>query len=366
MVPDRIYSYDFLKIVATVLIVFHHWQEFTQTNFEAGINFFGGRFYVGYLVELFFIISGLVIHRYEEIIRSGCTFLEFYGKRMIRLIPMTTITAFAYGTAIVIFRKYTSLEWVYLGTDLSLWGIITSAIGIQRGWCVQDFGVNDTMWYVSILLLCYIIFYILNYFAKKCQCHVVYLYVLMIFVGVSICSFYPKYQLEFPLVNQFAGRGYSAFFTGCILGEALKHKNKWRPVEYLISVTVVFLFVYLTLFHYHFVENGFSLILTFIVYPSVIYFFSTPFVTRVLNFRIFAKVEEIAFHVYVWHLTLICAFVTVAYVLGYYHLIHTPFYMVGFTIVAFAWGMISKRVTEPIQGRLYSIFEQVKEEVKNE
>ena len=51
---------DIIKVIATIIIVFHHYQQVTGVIFD-GINFYGGKFPFGYVVELFFIISGYVI-----------------------------------------------------------------------------------------------------------------------------------------------------------------------------------------------------------------------------------------------------------------------------------------------------------------
>lgn len=45
---------DFLKFVATVLIIFHHYQQGTNVQFKY-INFYFGRFYFGWLAEISFI-----------------------------------------------------------------------------------------------------------------------------------------------------------------------------------------------------------------------------------------------------------------------------------------------------------------------
>ena len=55
---ERIYPLDTLKFTAAILIVFHHFQQSTGACFS-GINFYGGKFYFGNLVELFFILSGI-------------------------------------------------------------------------------------------------------------------------------------------------------------------------------------------------------------------------------------------------------------------------------------------------------------------
>lgn len=57
---QRDYTLDFIKICATIIIIFHHYQQVTGAFFENKINFWNGKFYFGYVVELFFILSGFL------------------------------------------------------------------------------------------------------------------------------------------------------------------------------------------------------------------------------------------------------------------------------------------------------------------
>ena len=55
---ERKYSLDVLRIIATILIVFHHYGQVTGLYLEGHINYWNGRFYFGYVVEFFFLLSG--------------------------------------------------------------------------------------------------------------------------------------------------------------------------------------------------------------------------------------------------------------------------------------------------------------------
>ena len=78
MEKKRNYSLDFFKIIATILIVFHHYQQILSIEFGE-INFYGGKFYFGYLVEFFFLISGFLMFNYIERIKEGLTLvMKFY------------------------------------------------------------------------------------------------------------------------------------------------------------------------------------------------------------------------------------------------------------------------------------------------
>ena len=58
-IGKRIYTLDVVKILASICIIFHHYQGEFGVQFSH-FNFHNGRFYFGYLVELFFIISGFL------------------------------------------------------------------------------------------------------------------------------------------------------------------------------------------------------------------------------------------------------------------------------------------------------------------
>ena len=83
---NRNYALDFLKIAATVFIVFHHYQQTTGAYYPGLINFYNGRLYWGYLVEFFFVVSGFVVASYSDRIVAGLRFREFYLKRYLRLL----------------------------------------------------------------------------------------------------------------------------------------------------------------------------------------------------------------------------------------------------------------------------------------
>ena len=105
---DRQYSIDFLKIVATILIVFHHYQQIfiEQTGTWYGkVLFYNGSFYFGYVVEFFFIVSGFFMYRYIQRIQEGLTFKNFILKRTSRLIPLMAVAAVVYEIFLAMFHN---------------------------------------------------------------------------------------------------------------------------------------------------------------------------------------------------------------------------------------------------------------------
>lgn len=61
---QRFYTLDFLKFIAAIVILMHHWQNSTQLELGAGNGWL--------MVELFFVISGfLAVNSIEKVREHG-------------------------------------------------------------------------------------------------------------------------------------------------------------------------------------------------------------------------------------------------------------------------------------------------------
>ena len=96
MKETRDRTLDMLKVFATIFIVFHHYQQdgqgITGQTLHSVINFYGGTFGFEYMVELFFLISGICMFPYIQKISHGMTFYQFYTRRASRLLPLMAIS----------------------------------------------------------------------------------------------------------------------------------------------------------------------------------------------------------------------------------------------------------------------------------
>lgn len=290
----RDYSLDFIKIIATVLIIFHHYQQLVGVYFENKINFYNGKFYFGYIVELFFVLSGFFMYSYIDKIKIGVSFKKFYLKRLCRLFPLLTVGAISYEILLVIYQRIYQDSW--FGIAPTFWGTVISALGIQDGWALPNPCVNNPTWYISVLMLCYVIFYFLVYIAKRLDLKVQYLFVFMIFLGMGINT----YGINLPFLNSSSCRGYYAFFFGVLLAEFL-NKHDIGKVDTLISVIMIIVITLLIIFQYDFMASGINYIMTFIYYPALIILCKSKTVSRVLNRKIIGKLGQISFDVFIWH-----------------------------------------------------------------
>ena len=165
---ERSYPLDFLKILATIIIVFHHFQQTTGITYEGTVNFYYGKFYFGYVVELFFVLSGFFMLRYIKKIQNGLSFQEFYLKRAFRLLPLVACSAIVYEVLLEVYHFLYRTSW--FDVEVTLFGVLTTSLGIQSGWAFSNPSVNNPVWYISVLLLCYAVFYLLTRFHGKTPC----------------------------------------------------------------------------------------------------------------------------------------------------------------------------------------------------
>ena len=335
---DREYSLDVLKILATVLIMFHHYQQLTGTVFKY-INFHGGLFYFGYIVELFFLLSGYFICGYIKKIQNGLRFPEFFIRRYLRLLPLQALSAFTYFFLYMIYRYVSTGYWN--GAQSDLWGTVVTALGLQVGWGFRNPLINNPTWYISVLLLCYVVFYVIVYWSSKKKFSWAYLCVLMILFGAWINTnsadlLFPDYKI---------GRGFYSFFTGILLGYVLKQNlipAKWNKSLTILSLIIAVGFpVLVCLANDLFPYGGAAYILSFLYYPALIWLFRTAPLHRFFDHAWIGTLGRISFNVYVWHT---CAIMGLRSLAAWGLLpfsIKSLQMMLLFTLVMFGFGAIS-------------------------
>ncbi|MCR5604829.1 MAG: acyltransferase family protein [Lachnospiraceae bacterium] len=296
--PQRKYSIDFLKITATVFILLHHYQQLIGGVFPVGINFYGGRFNFGLMVEMLFTLSGFVVFPYIAKIYSGLTLKEFMTKRIKRLLPVIAITAVAYqACALLYYALFRHMEWFFDTTQL--WDLVVASIGMQRGWVFTDIiYVNYPVWYISVLLLCYLIFWIGTNICARLHTSSRYFCVFMILFGISINSL----GLDLPFMSDYTARGYISFFVGVLMGTYFYEPKVEKKTGITALLTVSALSVIYAL-RPESLENGFNYILSFLFYPSIIILFMTEPVKKLLRHMIWGYLSEVTFNSFMWHYT---------------------------------------------------------------
>ncbi len=294
---ERNYALDFLKILGTIIIYCHHYQQVTEAKFEV-VNFCFGKFNFGYVVELFFILSGYFICTYEDKIKAGLQFKPFFLKRVSRLLPVVAVSAIVFNFVNDFYKQVFYIDWY--GLPVTLWNTLRTALGITEGWGLPESFVNYPTWYISVLLLCCCIFYFIAYVSKRCKIPTEYLYILMIFIGMGGYT----YGINHTFMNYSTSRGYYSFFFGILLKKYIDKKGinkKLIGVSAAISIVIPMMIVYCT----EYVTHSINYVVTFLLFPAIIILLHTDTAKKIFRWKGIGTLSAISYNVYVWHLLLL-------------------------------------------------------------
>jgi len=315
--PDRNPGLDFIKIAATMIIIFHHYQQVTESVFDTGINYSFGWFYFGRMVELFFLISGYVMYRYIPTILEGrITLKQWYWKRSARLLPLVAVSVVVYEVLLYIHGFLCDGGVCYTEKTIDIFGSIITMLGIQDGGVFQNPMINNPVWYISVLLIVYVVFYIATVLARRWSCAPNNLYIFIVLLGCGI----ETYQINLPFLNADTSRGYSCFFFGLLLADYVQ-KNGVSKRLAAVSLSTLVMSLYLMLFQRSMVQNSFHYLLSFVVFPAMILLTETNLSRKIFCHRFWSIWGQAAFNAYIWHAPMFYAMYIVTHLAGI-----TPYY----------------------------------------
>ena len=307
MASVRNRAFDMVKVIATIFILFHHYEQValmvTGQNVQGlPINFFGGTFYWGYIVELFFLLSGFFMMPYIQKVQKGLSFYRFYTQRAARLLPLVAVSSVCCAIFLLLYDKaYRGSFWT---EDPSFFGILIQSMGVQAGWAFKNPYLNNPTWYCSVLMLCYLIFYGIVYWARRLQISPCYGFIFMVFLGCSVQTFLERQgnQLGIPFLDEDASRGYCAFFAGVLLAILFPRLKKWRGTFWM---GLAFLILFATAYYK---KNGalqyMPFLLTFLLYPAILLLVQKEPFTCISQIRVWEFLSKISYGVFIWHFPL--------------------------------------------------------------
>lgn len=338
MSGKRIYSLDVLRVIAAAMIVMHHYQQITGAYFAGKYNFRG----YGVVVELFFFLSGFLAVKYLGRPLPGL--LSFMKKKALRLLPLVAISSIVYEILLVIYNAVCGTQWV-LGNEISVWGVFLNSVGLQCGWFFKNPGVNNPTWYVSVLLLCYVWFWIIDRVCRKWKVPHLFFWSGLVLLGVLVCAF----DLNLPFLNVYAGRGYYAFFFGLITARNLGE----REIGFKGSLCTLILLVGMVWGRSAIgtiPEWSRNCLFTLLFYPVLVLFLVSGPVRKLLDFKLFGVLGEVTYDVYVWHVPVMLAMYVVFEQFGIHYNLDYYKCLLGFVGGVFLVGIVSHYLVDrPIQ-----------------
>lgn len=335
----RLLNLDLLKFLASLCIALHHYQQAFAVKFENGLNFYGGKVPLGFLVELFFIISGFLVAK--SAYRNS--FVRNVRKRWLRLFPYAFIATL---TAYIVFVIYNAvIGSSLLDRSYSVPNVVASLLMVHQGWITEYIGVNNPTWYLCVLMWLYLVYYLINECSNLIEkkYHKGHLFKILAYIGFVLLGMGIRIlKIDLPFLHSSNGRGYTAFFVGVLLFylcEKLEKKYKLAvgAILFLAGIFAVILNIQL------------ALSVTLLLYPGFILLILN---VKQINLKFVSDLGDISFEIFIWHIPvyyLIYLLVSVADmdILGHY-----PVMLLSLIIVVFVSIIIHYYVNVPISKRL--------------
>ena len=220
----RIDSITGLRGIACLFIVCYHYFCLYADDRGLGLSAMPfaphSAFFFAYsknAVELFFMISGfLTAYHYRDRFREtapGTYITRNYTKLFI---PSLAATLWAAANTAIWLKTVPGSE-AYV-TQPTLLRSVLSALMVNTGWftSLQRTGLplNSTMWFINVLLLCYLLYYAIGKLAKRPALYIG-LNAAMVLLGWFCLTFTPG----LPFLWSLNGRAYVTFFLGVLLCE---------------------------------------------------------------------------------------------------------------------------------------------------
>ena len=299
----RYYSgLDLLRFLAAVAVAFffHYVIMFgdTPAKDNAVCDFLN--LYGGYVVELFFVISGFVMfNAYGERIREGHTqFTKFLTDRIIRLYPAVVVTVVVVW-ALMWIGYYLYGEAVSDNTNVSVFAILLNLFGLNGGTFAEVSGlsVNGPSWYISVLMVCYLLFYGIIKLCKKSRGAENVCFVLVIIIGIYLYTT----SLELPLLLMSSGRGYLFFFLGVVIAELQQKVNVVGNILLCFaSLVLVTMFIFAKKYGI-IVNEGLEIGLA-VICPIVIFFINFLPFKYICSNLVVKFLGGISFGIFLWNI----------------------------------------------------------------
>lgn len=239
---NRISGLESIRGVAALLVVFYHIPRWNPAFYDIAIvrN--------GYLmVDLFFVLSGFVIHRaYGSRLSSGAELLRFQFLRFSRLYPVHILFLLFF----VVVEIGKSLAAAKLSVNSTPFGENSLTALVQQIFLVQAIGptgnaftFNVPAWSISVEFYTYLLFGLVVLFAARAR-NLVFLGLAVFALAALITQSLPGYG---DLLHCLAG-----FFIGCLTAH-LTTRLRLRLPSYapLVAATAFVAFLYLKTDKHH-------------------------------------------------------------------------------------------------------------------
>lgn len=318
----RYNEFSGMKVMLSFLILLHHYLRnvwFINGQPSNRLIFFIANYCGVVGVEIFFYISGFLCAMCYAGKLKDYSITQYIKRRFSRLFLIAEFSVLSDFLCCYLNNILTNNE-AFENTPQDIYHFLLSAFWINNGWFENSFGAYGSgMWFMCELLLCNIIFYMIDRIndsniKKIC-------YAIMIAIGI-ICV---KCNWEIPFLYFTSGRGYLTFFSGALLYNIVKDlDDNQKKISGIISLFVNIIFWFSMLFWGMerslgdvSVTGRFYMIYSILICPAImlVCMYIEP-IKRLLSLDIFIRLEKITMPLYLTHGIVLKVMFIIVYLMG--------------------------------------------------
>ncbi len=294
---------DLLRFLAALAVAFffHYIIVFSDSPVSGNIVGDALNKYGGYVVELFYVISGFVMYiAYSERIREGQTiFTKYLTDRIVRLYPAMIISVIV--TIIPMWLGYHMWdEAVSNDSAVTLLAIFLNLLGLNGG-TVSGFtnttSVNGPSWYITVLLICYLLFYGIIKLCRGSKGAENVAFTVIIILGI----FFYINPMSIPMMFVCCARGYIFFFIGVFLAQ-IYGKVNWIGNLLMCAVSILMVCMYFFASDHNLLMSESIEFGLFIVCPIVMFFIGFFPLEYICSNVVVKFLGGISFGIFLWNL----------------------------------------------------------------
>lgn len=260
------------------------------------------------LVEFFFIFSGMLFMKVfvPRITSNEYDLKKFLKNRIIRIMPYLFVTTCIMFLLEIISVELTEDVWSGVGS-IDVTELILNIVLFGNG-AANRVSLNGPVWYLSVLMICYILGYFLAKIYYKYKNELVFL--IPIFVGLVV---YLNSGAFRGLLNYNVSRGLVSFFIGILLYYYMKkydniNKKYKTYIKIILSAIVISIFIILAFGAYEDYLGNMIIIGNFLLFPSIIYIsYNSKILNKICDNKFIKFLGDLSFDIYILNFIILCS-----------------------------------------------------------
>ncbi|RKJ46795.1 acyltransferase [bacterium 1XD8-76] len=336
-IQNRFIGIDGLRALFCTGLVFYHINEVFHSAFYAllwPVYQYGG--YFGNYI--FFMVSGFLVAFFykERVIDQTITFSQYISKRICKWLPMYLLT----NVMMMLYLCFKDRAQLF---DIKKF--LTTALILPSGWFSQDTPYNQPLWFVSVLMICYILYYVIGKLSHRFSAVYMPLCIFLVFWGMIL----EVKAWNIPFHYRICGEGYMNFFLGVILAEIIRNPKVTR--KYVLTFHIVSLgLIAAVVFVFKMLPVDMRWIITLICSNLIGIAVYEKHIVKLLSLRIIQRIGQCGLSVYMWHVPLARWF---RYIESSFNLsfIDDRINMIIYLVLLFGVAQVSYRWLESVPGK---------------